>query len=1106
MDTQLAHALVKLPGWANQAALAARAVHVAEQAVLERASVDPFHSAGDLLVLATTSESARKDFESLADSLQKLLAEAQNEEVPKGVLPEGFLPAQAAAIGNATDSLRDMVEHFAATQKQLRTAVRVDKSKWEMDFVNLFYFDNVERLMRVLSPRVRLVGPLSSGEFRAQALAARRALDEATQELDVARADVNDRRQEVADLQERERLATTRTNTAVQTQRAQRAQQRRSVQAAEAKERSMTQRRKEFEARQALAQTRFNRATEAANAKPDDLDRQRELRAAQGELDRATLDADEAKADEERAQADAAAARAAATTATQDIDEDVAALRSELSAAQAALENAAGRRAAASVKLDEAQTAISLATQLENSAFGQARDNAPFLTNVAEPTPPPAPGASPTPTPPVVLPESDPVGRVELFAYPDERRIFIRGGRDDIDVVLQIIKEFDRPQGQAMMTLRTMEVNSDGTPGGARRALKFLTRMDDEIGKAQTQVEKALSDLRGAINKQVARANLDYMNRLNQTRAALEEERRKARGTRRTRLQLEMDNVDARLRLSMDQRESLAFYDPHVLASLGWRDELIDRLADTSFLNAVIPRPSRTVNLAQALVVLSLATDANRKGVLDQLPAGELERTFTRTREEMNEAGVKSRTTDTDVFHRPPPPGSLQTDPYASLRRFVGSDGGGADILGFQAKLVEALRFNGITHVLEAAEALVRADSKLAVELRDADSEVTKRMNRRSRRGEQTLGGSLGEDDEELNTRMMSLSASRARIRTTLTALLEWLQGNAPGADPERLKQRIREAAEDGTGTSNLLLEAIGLRRSARFRFSQANESAVNLTFRKYVEQVHRDMTDVYVKPAFRRINELMLKEKLGTGIIQETSILASNRLVARVDPRGSAQLAVGEEQDILEAARQLTGILGIAGQGLAGSVAKKPLASAAGPAGAFSTAIDSARSVLNALDQLPREAAPSVYGISTGNVFQVTPVIDPSGQALRFRFDHVAATQIREPDDTIDPQLPRIERHSINTEVQLGDQELRLISQFQANSRVGLPTRKSGGIPVIKDIPGVDRVPLIGWFVRRGGRNAQTQQSYIFCQTAMYPTLSEVLDVAVQSPSFTGL
>jgi hypothetical protein len=256
----------------------------------------------------------------------------------------------------------------------------------------------------------------------------------------------------------------------------------------------------------------------------------------------------------------------------------------------------------------------------------------------------------------------------------------------------------------------------------------------------------------------------------------------------------------------------------------------------------------------------------------------------------------------------------------------------------------------------------------------------------------------------------------------------------------------------------------------------------------------------------FKRINERILRAKLGAGVIQETSILASNRLGARVDPRGSAQLAVGEEQNVLEAARQLTNLLGLAGKGLVSGATGNPAALTGGPSALGSSTLASAQSVLSSLDQLPRDALPTVYGISTGNLFQVTPIIDPSGQALRFRFDLVSATQIREPDNTIDPQLPRIERHSINTEVHLANQEIRLISRFQANSRLGLPTRKWGGIPILKDLPLLNEVPLIGWFVRRGGRAAQTQQSLIFCQTTMYPTLSEVLDLAVQSPTFTKL
>src|SRR6185295_1281631 len=158
---------------------------------------------------------------------------------------------------------------------------------------------------------------------------------------------------------------------------------------------------------------------------------------------------------------------------------------------------------------------------------------------------------------------------------------------------------------------------------------------------------------------------------------------------------------------------------------------------------------------------------------------------------------------------------------------------------------------------------------------------------------------------EDTDDPLAEIDRSLFELDRDLQPILRWLQGNTGGIPTDFLRHRIEQAIQTSDGTASLLTQAIGLRRSARFRFSQANESAVNLTFRKYLEQVSRDLSDIYVKPTFREINEELVKEKLGVGVLQETSILASNRLVARVDPRGSAQLAVGQEQDVLEAARQ---------------------------------------------------------------------------------------------------------------------------------------------------------------------------------------------------------
>jgi hypothetical protein len=215
--------------------------------------------------------------------------------------------------------------------------------------------------------------------------------------------------------------------------------------------------------------------------------------------------------------------------------------------------------------------------------------------------------------------------------------------------------------------------------------------------------------------------------------------------------------------------------------------------------------------------------------------------------------------------------------------------------------------------------------------------------------------------------------------------------------------------------------------------------------------------------------------------VLQRTTILSANRLIARVDPKASANLALGEEQDILQATLQLA-----------------QLATAA-QTGGLTAAV-------GGLDGLPKEAPPAIYGLATGNVFQVRPIADPSGQALRYRFDYVASTQVREPSGTINPQLPRVERHSINTEVQLSNLEIREVSRFQANAKLGLPTRRSGGVPVLNNIPVIKEIPLIGWFTKRTGKAASVQQSLVLGQTSMFPTIGEIVELLTVPPALFAL
>lgn len=1128
MDQALKAALAKLPGWGEQVATAVTDQQESAQKTLVYVLQDPARRATEALALSTVAERARADFSALLGAFQKVLAETDRDDVPKEVLPDDFVSTKAKELSGRTTVLRTMTERLARIVEQVRGDLPVDRADWAMASIDVFYFDNVERMMQVLSPTG--TQRFSDHEDLQKAVRTERVnLLNASENLREAETKVEQEREKVSRLQERLRMAQARKRGLLDAQSAERAVDRGVVQRAERIKRNATIRREQADLNKRTADRELAARQRERDADDDPTEAQLEQRAervrrAQRAVDQAADATDEAATAEARATTDLQNAQSAAGTS--EVDDELTEIGTELTTAQSALTTAETARDTATDTQRKSVRAAFLAAEVENFAFAQARDNAPFLTNKPDPR------------------STDPISRVVLFAFPDTRTLFIRGQRDDVDLVRQMVKEFDQPHGQAMMTLRTLEINSDGTNDGAKRALRFLRTVDEKLNAAHANITRAQAVLRNKINEQVARAAETKREEWRREAEAAEAEAAKTELPRPvvapfqqaaplTPEQRRVQRLKARVN-RLDDVETFGFYDKRVLEALGWREDYVKDQADTSFLNAVIPPPSRSSNLAQALIVLSLASVENRKHIVAELKSEMARLDVT------DGANGKSKTK------------TSRPDPFTSLYTFLGDQGNGSDILGFQAKLVDALRFNGITHVLELAQSRILVSRQLRDEVAKLKQETVKPQKvlddldaqyrvpfKRWLELEEKLKDPKGmeaaeieklktERDEKykemglhlnrlwpirqqitsLQERIDPLSNTLNQLdNTDIPAILSWLQGGASGLPTDLVRKRIESAIDSGGDSgAALLAQAVGLRRSARFRFTQANESAVNLTFRKYLEQVNRDLTEIYVKPTFRDINELLLKEKLGAGIMQETSILASNRLAARVDPRGSAQLAVGEEQNVLEAARQLTNLLGLAGKNLATGVTGNPAALAGGPGGAAAATLTTAQNVLSSLDQLPREARPSVYGIATGNLFQVTPVIDPSGQALRFRFDMVTSTQIREPDNTIDPQIPRIERHSVNTEVQLADQEIRLISQFQANSRLGIGTRKSGGIPILKDIPGVSELPLVGWFVKRSGRAGETQQSFIFCQTTMYPTLSEVINVAVQSPTFTGL
>ena len=69
----------------------------------------------------------------------------------------------------------------------------------------------------------------------------------------------------------------------------------------------------------------------------------------------------------------------------------------------------------------------------------------------------------------------------------------------------------------------------------------------------------------------------------------------------------------------------------------------------------------------------------------------------------------------------------------------------------------------------------------------------------------------------------------------------------------------------------------------------------------------------------------------------------------------------------------------------------------------------------------------------------------------------------MREPRGTVNPAIPRVQRHLVNTEVQLSNLEQQEVSLNL--TRRSDPNDLQGGLPILKDISGV-RPYSVDWLV----------------------------------------
>jgi hypothetical protein len=277
------------------------------------------------------------------------------------------------------------------------------------------------------------------------------------------------------------------------------------------------------------------------------------------------------------------------------------------------------------------------------------------------------------------------------------------------------------------------------------------------------------------------------------------------------------------------------------------------------------------------------------------------------------------------------------------------------------------------------------------------------------------------------------------------------------------------------------------------------------------------DFNTQFYYPAFKEIRKSSTFYDVTLGQVETTNILTNNRMFAKVEPQATMEFDL-PKRDILineamNGALAMTKDFGalVADPNFLALAKLKSGQPTASPAQGFGGSANTVRNVLPGLprsnDEQPLSQGPSgnlqfgsamealirdptIYKFETGTGFEIRPVIQPDGQSVVFYLDYMYTTNIREPVRADEKHLGRVKRHWIDTEVQLGNYELREVSRYQ----VALKTaRTSRGVPLFEDIPGLGIL-----FRPLPSASSSLQQKVILGQSTIFPTLFDLMGLRI--------
>ncbi len=995
--------------------------------------VDGINEALDPAALLASPLSRRADIDKTEADLKVADALIATSKEFVSVTNDKLVPERIQLLQKSVDLLRAGLELLKAAQTG-------SLNGWVTAELKLFYYDNVEQLVQLLGE----ASPVSVGKG-SSSVEARKELLQKVRDRSVKAELLSQARDGVNVLQESLRKIQLETTDRVQADSEKAKALSKKKEEIDSRIRDLEQEKSLAEAERTVEQRKLERIkteiTEVDAALAKQETKALVARRAQLEADRKSQEAKYDAADLKVADITASLERnkADSIAAVETESAELNALKQKLADKQKEVADAEGKLQLAQQATQAAAQDVLYQAKLESEAFAAERDSAGALLSRADPK------------------STDPLKRVFLYALPD-RRIVIRGDSRDVNSAFRTIFRFDQPQAQAEMSLYSFEINTRADNGGRLDLVNQLGKIDEYSQRNDIAIQTMRDALRvglvAALERKDGDSNLCFIEQNLST--------------------------SAKKRLRFDQAKNLI-------------------AKDLSLQSALLPELTGMTTLGEVISILSLTTPEVRRKTIARL---------------MNELVKVDSLADIIPF-RQGPEGFLLWTQVFSLANLFGADADFAKIPVPENYKIDPSTRKTISYpeaVLDAFKKKNELKSRALLDhLQTALLPVIQNL-KAGRSAHVCIGKSPGKCSKSSGCPSCRDSANKSEKRdsassdNTLDAFQTHLSNEIYLRGREAVRQRIAEWARQNPDkedikrdekiclaltyleitippTSKITEFATNTARSLdpstastdtinrrHTEIARCNEDLKNI-----MSRIDETLRNGITEPLLRNLYVKLAKTRgIELGFFQRQSLLVRNRLVGRIDPETSGELAVGEQQNILEDLGQLAA--------LAGGIQSKQI-------------VD----IISLLKKSPEKPdAMRLYGVNGGSKFAVTPIFDPTGQAMRFRFDYVYSNQVTEPNGSRDPKAPQVTRNTINTEVQLSNFQLRRVAEFTSVGRLGIPTRRQGGIPILRDIKGLDRIPLIGWFVERRGQAAMAQHHILFTRAVMYPSINDVVDLLV--------